>query len=120
MSTEQYEAVFNYSASIARLDDDLELFRDMVQFYVEDTPGLLESLYAGLRSGDAAGVERAAHTIKGMSATFDGKRAMAAAVEVEFRAKDGQLADLEPVIDVLDHEVRRLAALLRDFQPPGE
>jgi HPt (histidine-containing phosphotransfer) domain-containing protein len=111
--------VFDFQATIGRLADDVELYREMVRFYVDDSPLLVAELQTGLQEQDAAQIERAAHTLKGMSSTFDGKRVMAVAAEVEQLARSGQLAGIEPQLAALGTEARRLREALLAFEPPG-
>lgn len=120
MTSKQGAEVFDFQASIARLADDVELFRDMVRFYLEDAPGLLEQARHGLRERNAAMVERAAHTLKGMSSTFDAHMAVAAALEVEQAAQVGPIEEIDPLVTRLESEVRRLAEALRTFRVPAE
>jgi len=63
-----------------------------------------------LETGDAAGVERQAHTIKGASANMGGECLRNAAFEMEKAARTGELraagrlmAELESQFDRLNH-----------------
>jgi len=58
-------------------------------------------------------VERGAHTLKGMAATFDAKRAVAAAASVENLAKTGDLEGVSQALQPLESEIAALSAALR-------
>ena len=74
---------FDREGALGRLGGDEELFGELVQFFLEDTPGLLNLLRSGLRDNDWAPVERAAHGLKGLASNFGATRAVEAARTVE-------------------------------------
>jgi len=55
------------------IGDDREFLAELIDTFVEDAPGQLESLRGSAASGDADGARRAAHTLKGSSLTFGAK-----------------------------------------------
>src|SRR5689334_19234681 len=63
-------APFDLQASLTRLGGSHDLFQSLVQFFLEDCPGLLQQLRAALDRDDAMQVERAGHSIKGLAANF--------------------------------------------------
>jgi CheY-like chemotaxis protein/HPt (histidine-containing phosphotransfer) domain-containing protein len=86
--------VFDRVGMMARLMDDEDLARSVVPGFLEDLPRQIEALRARLEAGDALGVERQAHTIKGASASMGGERLRAVAAAME---KAGQAGELEAV-----------------------
>ena len=66
--------VFDYEDFLHRIDGDIDLLKEVIGIFLEDTPALLANLYAGIRIGDAEAVERAAHTLKGSAANISAKR----------------------------------------------
>lgn len=110
-------SVFNYATAMARLDNDAELFREMVQFFREDSPPLLQQIRDGLKEKNPQQVERAAHSLKGLSATFDAHPAVDAARRLEEMARNGDLHDAPAIEQILDREVAQLIDALTNFQP---
>jgi HPt (histidine-containing phosphotransfer) domain-containing protein len=102
------ELPFDYEASLARLDNDPKLFRDMVQFFHEDSPELVRQIRESVGSGDAHLAERAAHSIKGLAATFDADATIRAAQRIEEMARSGALLDIPAAVEILEREVVRL------------
>ena len=86
---------FDYAAAIARLGNDTNLFDDMAGFFRSDSPELLQRIRAAIDASDANEVLRAAHSLKGLAATFDAKAAVAAALRVEELGRSGNLAEIE-------------------------
>lgn len=109
-------AGYDFRAAIARLDNDVGLFLDMVQFFREDSPELLRQLREGLDAGDVKQVERAAHSLKGLSATFDAAGTVEAARRIEQMGKAQNLTSVPEMLDQLAAEVVRLNKALDEFE----
>lgn len=107
------EPIYDRTASLKRLGGSEELFRDLIGFFMEDAPGLLEQLRAGLLNDDAAAVERAAHSLKGLVANCGGLPASTAAARVETIGREGRLAEAPESVERLVAELDRLREALR-------
>lgn len=107
--------VFDFEGAMGRLGGDEELFRDIVQFFFEDSPGLLEKLRCGLRDQNASAVERAAHGLKGMAANFGAHRAVEAALRVENLGASGNLAEAPEALRGLEDEIGILKVALNPY-----
>ncbi len=83
--------IFDRAGMMARLMDDKNLSRMVVEEFLKDIPLQIVALKGYLEIGDAAGVERQAHTIKGASANVGGERLRDVAFEIEKTAKIGDL-----------------------------
>jgi PAS domain S-box-containing protein len=106
--------IFDRAGLMARLMDDEYLARKVVEGFQEDIPKQIAALKGYLESGDAAGAERQAHTIKGASANVGGKRLMEVAFEMEKAAKSGDLnavarhmAELESQFNLLNQAMTK-------------
>lgn len=101
-------ATFDRERALAGVDGDRELLAELAGLFREDCPRLLAALRAGGAAGDAEGVARAAHAIRGSVGIFGALRAatMAAALE---EAPAG--ADVASLCD----ECERLLAELLEF-----
>jgi CheY-like chemotaxis protein/HPt (histidine-containing phosphotransfer) domain-containing protein len=86
--THHSSLIFDRAGMMARLMDDENLARMVVEEFLKDIP---LRIAAYLEIGDAAGVERQAHTIKGASANVGGERLLDVAFEIEKTAKIGDL-----------------------------
>ena len=98
---------------LQRLGGDENLFRELVEYFVEDSAQILDQMRAAARSGDAAELERAAHSIKGLAANFEGRAAVEMAREIEGLAQSGRIRSATPLIGPLDECVRHLLAALQ-------
>jgi PAS domain S-box-containing protein len=75
--------VANFHQLRQTIDNNRELFEELVKLYVTDAPVQRARLQVGLAQGDADAVRRAAHSIKGMVGVFSAERTLAAAQAVE-------------------------------------
>jgi HPt (histidine-containing phosphotransfer) domain-containing protein len=104
--------IYDQSGSLRRMGNDHELFQEMVGLLRSDAPHLLQALITAHKDGDAAGAQRAAHTLKGLAANFGAGRAVAAAAEVERLAKVKQSAGMPAAITELEESLSELIAAL--------
>ena len=119
--TERPLPILDHEAALVRLGGDEALFRDMVQFFDEDSPPLLEAIRAGIRDGDAEQVGRAAHTLKGLAANFNAEPTVAAARRLEqIGQAPEQLDQAPPALAELEREVALLSAALGPYRPASE
>ncbi len=96
---------------IALCDDgDPELLIDLIGMFLDDTPGKIDSVLEGVRTGDLAKIERAAHSLKGSSGNLGARHLQDACEQLQLLSHRGDLdgvrrasAQLVPVFgDVRD------------------
>jgi HPt (histidine-containing phosphotransfer) domain-containing protein len=104
--------VYDYAGSLCRMGNDQELFQEMVGLLRADAPPLLSAIRAAQSDGDAPRLQRAAHTLKGLSANFGAQRAVTAAETVEKLAKAHQSAGMPAAISELEESLDELVAAL--------
>lgn len=90
----------NLAAALERLDGDRDLLTMLITIFQEDSVVLLEKLRSATQNRDAGQAERHAHSLKGLSANFDGFPAVEAALVIEGAARQG---DWQPILDGLPH-----------------
>jgi signal transduction histidine kinase/DNA-binding response OmpR family regulator len=88
---QQSSAIFDRAAMMTLLMDDADLIRTVTECFLEDIPRQLAVLKGCLEAGDAAGLERQAHSIKSAAANVGGKRLQAEAAALEKVANGGDL-----------------------------
>lgn len=105
--------VLDRASILDRLGDDEEIYTMMVDLFFESVEKNCAELASAFASGDATVLEREAHTIKGLLATFSDDEGAAEALMVEKKAKAGELATLGDAIDDLQRRLREVAKALR-------
>jgi len=92
---------------------DTRLLRKIAEFFGDDSPEILAQLKVALSEGNSAGVQHAAHSLKGLVANFDADAAWGAAFRIEELGRAGNLASAADALPELEREVSRLLATLR-------
>jgi HPt (histidine-containing phosphotransfer) domain-containing protein len=105
-------APFDAADVLARVEGDRDLLAELVAIFRAEYPALLDTLRRCVESGDARGVEDAAHAIKGTVGNFGAREACEAAARLEAMGQQESLADAGAGLIRLEHTV---GALERDL-----
>jgi CheY-like chemotaxis protein len=109
------EPAFDQSELLARVEGDRDLLAELVEIFLTEGPQRLAEIRRCLNAGDAGGLERAAHTLRGSVLSFGGQMAARAAHALEIRGREGALRGAEGCIDDLARELDRLQRALACF-----
>jgi CheY-like chemotaxis protein len=104
---------FDRAAAMERVGEDLELFHELVEMFLAESPAWFAALVAAIKAGDAPGVKRTAHTIKGAVSTFAAQRAWDAALCLETMGREGNLREAKTGLAELREALQRLEGALR-------
>jgi PAS domain S-box-containing protein len=104
---------FDRDEALARVGGDSALLLELTEILRDQVPRVRSEIQRSVREGDAAGLERAAHTLRGSVASFGARRAVAAAQALEDLARTGPLTEAPALVDELDRELEYLD---RDLQ----
>lgn len=115
-------AAFDYQRSLARLGGDPALFMEIVDLFLEDSPELLAGARRALCDHDLETLERAAHSLKGLSVNFDAESAAALSATMEQHAHHHDLQRVTACFEEWEAELKRLQASLARFRqsPPSQ
>ncbi len=95
----------DFAAVRQKMDYSRELFEEIVALFLRDMPKEIARLKEHAAEGDADGVRRDAHTIRGMVSMFSSGAAAQVTNAIEARAShgrlDGLLAELEQAVDAI-------------------
>ena len=109
--------VFDRAALLTRLMDDEELVETILQGFLEDMPRQLETLRHCLEAGDAAGVARQTHSIKGAAANVGCEALRALAFELEKAGRTGSVESLKPRFDEVAEAFEQLKQVVSEDVP---
>jgi len=113
------EPIFSMDEALARLDDDRETFQMMIELFMEHGPKDLAEVRAALSVGNATGVARSCHRLKGAILQFCAPAALQACKELEASAKVDNLAQGGRLYATLEQESQRLLAALCQVRDKG-
>jgi HPt (histidine-containing phosphotransfer) domain-containing protein len=116
MIDSSHSPIVDFDIALRRLANNPYLLHELIGFFREDVPELIEKIEAGLATDDAAVVRRASHSIKSMAASFEGLRVVHLAFAIEQRAAEG---DLEAVPAFLPKLRTAIAELELEFDRYG-
>ena len=97
-------------AEVKDLGDDV--FKELVQLYLQEGPGRLQRIRQGIESGDAALASQAAHSLKGSSASFGASGLAKLAEKIEMAGKDGDLETCKAALPEVEAEYEKVRASL--------
>lgn len=99
---------FDGAELLERVDHDLAFLAETVEMLASDGRALLGEVRGHIAAGDAAGLGRAAHALKGMLSNFCAAATQQAAQELERMGKGGDLAGAAPAAERLEAQVEAL------------
>jgi len=105
--------VLDKATILERLGGDEEIFAIMADMYLHDVDNYCREVGEALAAADARLLEREAHTIKGMLATFADDVGADMAAVVERQAKTGQLDNLAAAVAAVEDRLRLVADAVR-------
>jgi len=91
----------NLDAALKRLGNNPGLLKDMFLFYKEDAPQLIEDIRQGIQRRDREDTARAAHSLKGLSSSFDADHNIEAALRIQRLAEAERFDAIVPLLEPL-------------------
>jgi CheY-like chemotaxis protein len=107
--------VLNLTEALARAGGSEKLLHRVCQVFLENLPRMSAAIQTSVGNMDAAAIQHAAHTLKGSASLIGAQAVTAAARDLEMMAKSGKLDGLELTLETLDHELKRLTAVVAEF-----
>lgn len=105
-------AVLDPTVMLTRLGGDQKLLRELMGVFLQDYPPLVTEIRNAIEAGDAAALNEAAHSLKGMVAFFDVRSVTSAALNLEILGRRGKLDEAPAALAVLEQELARLQRVL--------
>jgi len=104
--------VIDRQGSMERLDNDEELWNEIRTIWIEDVPQMLRNVRDALEAGNADGLRRAAHALKGASSNVGTVRVAEQARTIEATALEGNWSIQAEHVAKLGEEVERALEVL--------
>jgi len=99
------ELVLDFPELLARVDNDPDLLRELLELFKEESSSLLGSLKEAVTCEDMKRVESAGHMLKGMLANLSATRAVSAASRLEEIGRSGEKSELRDALVVFESEM---------------
>ncbi len=104
------------AVALRRMGDDKGLLCSMVEYFLEDSPVLLQQLHELIATGDSGEASRVAHSLKGLCANFEADAAIRVAGLTEIACREGKFIDAASLLHSLNDEIRTLSPSLESWQ----
>ena len=102
---EPADGLVNWEEALGIVNNDSGLLKEVVQAFLEETPGLLKEIREAMVAGDAAVVRRTAHSIKGSLAYLGAKGVSQLAFQLEQAGANEDLANSEASLNELEKQM---------------
>jgi len=113
---DQVKAGLDWSTALLGLAGRASLLETAVAAFVEEGPVLLREVSAAVERGDAEGLARAAHTLRGSLSYFGVKRSVELADRLQEMGRDADLGGASTALGELKTEFQRLLPHLESFR----
>ena len=108
--------LWNPIVVLRRMGADVDLLSSMVDYFLEDSPLLIEELKQRIDAGDAGEACRVAHSLKGLCSNFEAEAATRAGAVVEAACFAERLDEASALIAPLTEQVRQLSLALTGWK----
>jgi HPt (histidine-containing phosphotransfer) domain-containing protein len=98
---------------------DSAFLAELIETFLDDSPGQLDALRAATAAGDADQARRVAHTLKSNGATFGIVRLQEAGRELEERVSEGNLDGAAELVTAVDEALAQARPALEALARSG-
>jgi two-component system, sensor histidine kinase and response regulator len=106
--------LFDFAALRARVENDLDLFSEMIDLYMSSSPLLLKDIESAVAARDGDQINRAAHTLKGVLKNMCATTCAEAALQLETIGRSGRVEQADQSLATLKTELQRLQSVLTE------
>ena len=92
----------------AQGEGEPDLIVELIDLYLEDTPHRVADIREALAKTDGLSLERAAHGLKGSSASLGAGQVAILCAELELKAHDVSFQEVEAIVTRLEREFERV------------
>ncbi len=104
---------FDQQIALHNVGGDVDMLREIVELFFQQSPGWLGELRAAVAQGDAAALRRVAHSLKGAVGTFGPTLAHELAQQLENMGRENNLAGADKVLQNLERVIDALRPALQ-------
>jgi two-component system, sensor histidine kinase and response regulator len=111
--------VFDMGSAIARCFGKVELAREMVDYFFEECPRVLEEIHSKVRGNDLVAAAQAAHRLKGTVVYLAAQPVLDAILGVEMACRSGPADTVEGAVHRLEEQTTLLAEAMAGDRGQG-
>lgn len=110
-----HKLVFDPKTTLASVQCDVNLLREVYGLLVESIPGVLSQIRSAIDGGDGQDLERSAHELRGAVKVFGAGYVSKSALALEQMGRFGDLSNAQHCYIRLVDEIEELEQELADF-----
>lgn len=88
---------------------------EVLQLFLQDVPRRIARLRAACVAGDAAELQKTAHSLKGSAGNVGAQALFAISRQLDDLGREGDLTDAKQLVDALDAEFARVEVAIRQL-----
>jgi len=104
--------ILDRAALMARLMDDTDLVREVLDEFLKDIPHQIETLKSAIEAGDVETAHRQAHSIKGAAANVAAEALREVAFEMEKAGKAGDMDRMAAIMPEIERKFERVKLVI--------
>lgn len=104
--------IYDRQMALEQAGGSAALLAELIEVFAKETPALLAQLREAIDQGDAAEVQRIAHTIKGSARVFGAEAVATVAERLEAMGREAELNEADEAMKALDVQAERLLTAL--------
>ena len=104
--------LYSRAEALERLGGDMELFKNLTRLFIEESAAYCSALEHALAGSDMAALQREAHSVKSMLATFSFEKGRELAMRLEHLAAAGNPDGVASLTAEVVAAIRQLAEAL--------
>ncbi|MDA1015601.1 MAG: response regulator [Planctomycetota bacterium] len=112
-------ALWDFGPASERLDNDDELLREQMEFFLVDGPELVTRVFAAVKQQSGEELRLSAHRLKGLAKAYDAEAAADLALKLEFMGQDANFEGATVLAEQLSAKVEALVAAMRSYLGSG-
>jgi HPt (histidine-containing phosphotransfer) domain-containing protein len=107
------DRVLDYQHALTELEGDEEIYQEVLEIYLEDTPDIIERIQQAYSTGDSDSLSIEAHSLKSSSRIIGGIRLSDIAAKLEADSKDGNLGNAPTLITQIKEGFEALLGVIK-------
>ena len=107
MATLREIPIFDRDRALARMDNDVELFKEIVQIYFSEVPEQTAGMATALKNSDRVQIERLAHSLKSSSGNVGASLTSEIARQIEDGAREKSIEVLSELFTKMQSEFEK-------------
>jgi len=108
--------IFDQASLLKRVNGDVELFHEMIELFLEQTPQQLNALNTALQAEDFVAINHHAHSLKGSARTIGANALSEAAFQLEIASKKSKLEGNDELLNKIVYEFEEFKRVAKSFK----